>query len=387
MPGGDDVQAMLAAVPEDAQVVYLTELAQLLVNRGDDKATLYLGDATLPGNTDTLSLGRDVTSDNIVLRRKKNDLIVKVHESDDDDGTVEIVLKDWYKSGEDRRTVTRLQLMGEHIEIYDFTALVARFEAATGGRERHWHAGSAMNEALLSTGNSEAIGGALAYQYSIHGSLAYVSAPTLQETLGDPQFGEIVQSIEDGGGPTLAPFLAEDGEEGSGADEFVSLVMDPGDVDGPLPAVQERNDGVLTPWHSRHQRDKKGHGADDHDHWESLIENWFGRAHDKLAALGEFFEEGEAWHGGHSRDGWNHHHPAQDEIAAAWHRTKVLLEAHLLNQDPGAFGGGDGYAFSAFFGGLDNHPHSVSGERLAHVSGYHLRRLEGLEEGLTKLAM
>ena len=244
-----------------------------------------------------------------------------------------------------------------------------------------------MNEALLSTRSAEAIGGGLAYQYATHGSLAYVSAPTIQQTLGDPLFGESAQSVGDDGGATLASFLAEDSEGGGKADEFVSLVMDPGEVDGPPPVVQEWSDSVLTPSHSRRRRDRKSRGADEDGHWESLIEGWFSRGHDSLAALYALFAESNTWCSGNGRNLWNHRQPTQDEIAAAWRRTKLLLEAHLVSHDPAAFGGSEGYASSAFFGSLDNHPHSVSAERLGRVSGHYLQRLEGLEEGLTKFSM
>jgi len=359
-----------------------------LFNRGDDKATLHLEGAAIAGNTDTISLGKGITADDIILRRKNDDLIVKVDESDDDDGAVNVVLKGWYETGGDRRTVTRLQLINERIEIYDFTALAARFEAATGGRARLWHAGPVMSEALLSSSDTEAIGGALAHQYATRGSLAYASVPAIQATLADPLFGGDPQPVADDGGPTLAPFFATgDEDDGGSAQDFVALVSDPGTVTGPAPVIQEPTDGVVTPPYSRRKGRHKDDGFDDGDGLEALIESWFGRARNKMAALGMYLEEQNWRRDEHRGGGRGHHYSDKDEIAACWRRTKVLLEAHLANQDPAVMTGGEGHGFSGMLGSFWSEQPIVPGEKLSRVSGHHLRRLEGLEEGLNKLSM
>jgi hypothetical protein len=137
--------------------------------------------------------------------------------------------------------------------------------------------------------------------------------------------------------------------------------------------------------YSRHNGRDKSVGSDDDEQLASLIERWFDGARNRLAALSAFVDEGDAWHGEQRRNGRSHHRPSQDEIAASWRRTQVLLEAHLLNHDEGAFGGGEGHAFSTVLGGSGNAQSVFLGERLSRVSGHHLRRLEGLEEGLKTL--
>jgi hypothetical protein len=358
-----------------------------LFNRGDGKATLHLGDAAVQGNTDTLSLGTDIAPGDIVLRRKGHDLLVKVDESDEEPnhGTLKIVLKDWYDAAADHQTVTRLQLIGERIETYDFKALVARYDAATHGRERHWHAGAAMSDALLSTSNSEAIGGALAHQYATQGTLAHVSAPTIQATLADSLFGDAPQPIADAGGQLLEPYFAADGEEGTGAGNFVALVSDPGVVNGALLFPPETSEEVADPPHPGRKGEQKGKDSDDEERWEALIESWFDRARVRAIPLSALLDGDDAMHGEKRRGRHGQHNPTQDEIAASWRRTKALLEAHLSTHDPAALGGGEERTFSTVFSGLGSTHPVLSGDRLSRVSGHHLRRLEGLEEGLSRL--
>jgi Ca2+-binding RTX toxin-like protein len=359
-----------------------------LFNRGDGEATLHLESAAIPENIDTISLGTGIAADDIVLHRKNNDLIVKVDESDDDDGAVNVVLKGWYETGGDRRTVTRLQLINERIEIYDFTALTSRFDAATDGRTRHWRAGPEMSDALLSTSDSEAIGGAPAYQYAMRGTLAYASVRAIQATLTDPLFGEGSQAVADPGGPALAPFLATgSNEENNRGEDFLALIGVSGTVTGLPPVIHERTDGVMTLLHSRRKGRHEDNGLDDENGLEALIERWFGRATDTLTALSRYLDDQDSRHSTHQGTGRNHYYADKDEIAACWRRTKVLLEAHLANQDPAAMTGGEGHGFSRVLGRFGGAQPIAPGEKLSRVSGHHLRRLEGLEEGLTRLSM
>lgn len=358
-----------------------------LFNRGDGKATLHLGDAAVPGNTDTLSLGKDIAPEDIILQRSGRDLLVKVDESDEDDdlGSLKIVLKDWYAAGADHRTITRLQLIGSRIETYDFTALVGRFDAATRGRGRHWHAGPAMSEALLSTSDSEAIGGALAHQHATRGTLTHVSAPAIQATLADPLLGDAPQPIADAGGQLLEPYFAAEGEEGTEPDNFVALVSDPGVVNG-VPLVRPASsEEVAAPPYPGRRGGRQGKDSNEEERWEALIESWFDRARDKAIPLSALLNGDDAGRGEHRRGGHSPHHPTHDEIAASWRRTQALLEAHLASPDPAALGGGEERMFSTLFSGLGGLPPALSGDRLPRVSGHHLRRLEGLEEGLSKL--
>jgi len=178
-------------------------------NRRDGKATLQLGDAAAQANRDTLSFGAGISAGDIVLRRSGKDLVVKIDDSGEEreDGNVSVVLKDWYGAG-NHRSVTRLQFIGDRIELYDFTALAARFDAATRGKSTPWRAASTMQGMLLSTDSSEAIGGVLAHQYAAAGSLSAVALSSLQDAVSDARFARAPQTIANGDGDTLAPYFA-----------------------------------------------------------------------------------------------------------------------------------------------------------------------------------
>jgi len=360
-----------------------------LFNLGDGKATLHLEGAAIPGNTDTISLDKGIAPDDIVLRRKGKDLIVSATGSDDDDddneGAVRIALENWYESGSEHRTVTRLQLIDDSVEIYDFTALAARYDVAVGGRDRQWRPGDAMSDALLSNSTTEAIGGALAYQYATQGTIAHVPTAVIQETLADSLFGEGPQLIVDHDGPTLAAFLAGGEEEDGGIEDFFALVSDPGVIDGPVPFTPGGTDGVLTPPQSERKGRHNGDDSDNNDLMESLVERWFGGDQDGSRSLIRFLDEHDAWRKEHRNAGRNDHHLTQDEVAACWRRTQRLLEAHLANQDPAALAGGEDHGFSPGLSGGGYSQSVLSGDRLPRVAGHQLRRLEGLDEGLTKL--
>jgi hypothetical protein len=243
-----------------------------------------------------------------------------------------------------------------------------------------------MNDALLSISNTEAIGGALAYQYAMQDTLAQVPAAAMQETLADPLFGESPQALVEYDGPTLAAFLTGgDGEDG-GTEDFFALFGDSGIVNGAALFTPGKTDEVRSlPWSARKER-VNGSDSDDDKVMESLIEKWFGSDHDGSGSLSRFLDEDHDWGGEKQNTGRGAHRLTHDEVAACWRRTQKLLEAHLANQDPAALGGGENHGFSPGLGGGGYSQSVLSGDRLPRVSGHHLRRLEGLDEGLSKLS-
>ena len=126
-------------------------------------------------------------------------------------------------------------------------------------------------------------------------------------------------------------------------------------------------------------------GSDDDDLIESLVERWFSGDHNGSGSLRKFLDEDRVWGREERKTDRGAHDLTQDEIAACWRRTQKLLEVHLANQDPAALAGGENDGFSAGLGGGYSQ-FVLSGDRLPRVSGHHLRRLEGLEEGLTRLS-
>ena len=170
-------------------------------NRGDGKDTVCLGEGGV-----TLSLGGGLAYRDLKLNKDKNDLVLETGHGD------RLVLADWYAAGQSARPIT-LQVVAEamagfqqggadpllddRIETFDFNALVAQFDAAPGGGpgSNKWKVMNALLDAHLAGSDSEAIGGDLAYQYGLNGTLAGIGLTAAQEVLNAPQFGAAPQAL------------------------------------------------------------------------------------------------------------------------------------------------------------------------------------------------
>jgi hypothetical protein len=80
------------------------------------------------------------------------------------------------------------------IELYDFTGLVNAYDDA---RRHHpglsrWTLTNAMADFQLT---HAALGGDLAYQYGVNGTLAGIAVNTAQGTVGSSQFGKEAQTL------------------------------------------------------------------------------------------------------------------------------------------------------------------------------------------------
>lgn len=175
-------------------------------NRGDGKDVVFVGEGTA-----TISLGGGVAYRDLAFRRDRNDLVLEVAAGD------KLVFADWYAAGQHQPQVT-LQLVAESmagflqngadpllddkIEAFDFNELVANFDSAraTAPKTDKWKLMNDLLDAHLAGSDSEAIGGDLAYQYGLNGTLGGIGFTQAQEVLNAPQFGT--------GGQVLRP-LAE----------------------------------------------------------------------------------------------------------------------------------------------------------------------------------
>ena len=75
----------------------------------------------------------------------------------------------------------------------DFAALANAFDAA--GQVNGWALTNALLSAHLSGSDSAAIGGDLAYQYGLNGSLTGIGLTPAQQVLSAPQFGASSQTL------------------------------------------------------------------------------------------------------------------------------------------------------------------------------------------------
>lgn len=169
-------------------------------NKGDGHDTI------LPavGAHNTLSLN-DVDYRDISLRKNGTDLIVDIGCNS------QVTLKSWY-GGEANRNFDTLQIVSSdydfnhhgweveetpYVETFDFKALVEAFDAAKASNPRlnTWNAMNTMLQEHLSTSDSMALGGDLAFAYAKEGDLSRMSIGAAQDTLSSPAFGIAAQLL------------------------------------------------------------------------------------------------------------------------------------------------------------------------------------------------
>lgn len=154
----------------------------------------------------TLSLGGGISYVDLFFRRGMNDLILETGNNE------QVTLKDWY-TGSGNHSVQNLQAVAEAMEGYDpnsadpllnqkvqqfdFQDLVDAFDqakAADPGLDR-WALMNKLLDAHLAASDTEALGGDLAYQYGVNGSLAGIGLTPAQDVLNAPQFGTGTQTL------------------------------------------------------------------------------------------------------------------------------------------------------------------------------------------------
>ncbi|MBU1217102.1 hypothetical protein KJ870_10410 [bacterium] len=165
-------------------------------NREDGKDTI------LPaiGAHNTLSLS-DVKYKDIEFRKNGDDLILK--------SGSQVTFKNWY-AGEENQNFDILQIVSSeenhkhgkesetpYIETFDFQALVDAFDAATASNPKlkEWKAMDTMLQEHLTTSDSMALGGDLAFSYAKEGDLSRISIGAAQTSLNNPDFGATAQSL------------------------------------------------------------------------------------------------------------------------------------------------------------------------------------------------
>ncbi|MDK9725993.1 MAG: putative Ig domain-containing protein [Sterolibacteriaceae bacterium MAG5] len=171
-------------------------------NRGDGYDTVSFGAAAQA----TVSLGGGIAYEDIRLKKSGNDLVL-------DAGNGEgMVFKNWY-AATPVRGVANLQVMAEamagfdetsadpllnaKVQDFDFQGLADAFDAAraTTPGLTSWALSSALTQFHLSSSDSAALGGDLAYQYGRNGSLAGLGLTAAQEVMGDAAFGNQTQAL------------------------------------------------------------------------------------------------------------------------------------------------------------------------------------------------
>lgn len=147
-------------------------------NRGDGADTLV----TSSWQTDALSLGGGIRYADIALRKSGNNLVLELGQGDS------ITLEGWYLDSS-RKNIKNLQVVtaapgGDYLAgssdrmrnrkavAFDFEQLVTRFDTARAANPAltSWSAAADLNATYLSGGDTQAIGGNMAYRYATAGS-------------------------------------------------------------------------------------------------------------------------------------------------------------------------------------------------------------------------
>jgi hypothetical protein len=83
------------------------------------------------------------------------------------------------------------------VEQFDFQALVAAYDAARTADPLldRWTLMNALLDAHLAGSDDAALGGDLAYQYGLNGSLAGIATNAAHDVLGSAQFGTQAQQL------------------------------------------------------------------------------------------------------------------------------------------------------------------------------------------------
>jgi len=197
-------------------------------NKADGVETV---DQLAPGST--ITIGGGTLYSNLSLEVSGSGLRLKTGSSH------YIYLSDWYSgaSGAGGRAVSTLQIVIEgtrdykasssnpmnnrKIQVFDFLGLVAAFDAARAAGQNFSVAANLANF-RLSGSDTEAIGGALAYQYARTGTLGTLTHDQMREVINAPGFASAPQPIS---ASAPASQEASASEESLAAAEFTA---DPG---------------------------------------------------------------------------------------------------------------------------------------------------------------
>jgi len=173
--------------------------------RGDDVLRLGGGNDVIAyrkgDGSDRIEGGRQdgvlvlggVRYQDLLFRKDGADLVLDLGGHD------RLVFDDWYRG---KQSVATLEIVGApsagpDVETFDFRALVAAFDEARAGtrRMKSWALMNELLDAHLASSEDMAIGGDLAYQYALNGTLAGMGWNAARESVAAPDFGKAMQPL------------------------------------------------------------------------------------------------------------------------------------------------------------------------------------------------
>lgn len=159
-------------------------------NRGDGADLL----SNSGNGRDTVSLGGSIRYADLSLAKAGNDLVLDMGQGDS------MTLKNWYLGG-NAKNVEKLQVVtvggdydatstdkirNQQVEVFDFSKLVQKFDAARAAgavNANGWTVMNSLLDAHLQGSNTAALGGDLSYQYATAGSLSGIGLGAAQTSL------------------------------------------------------------------------------------------------------------------------------------------------------------------------------------------------------------
>ncbi|RFC39108.1 MAG: Ca2+-binding protein, RTX toxin-related [Candidatus Nitrotoga sp. LAW] len=171
-------------------------------NKGDGQDTIVASTVT----DNTISLGGGIQYANLSMSKSGNNLILNTGNGD------QITMQNWYK-GTNNHSVANLQLvldagsynagstdplLNQQIQDFNFALLAQNFDQALLANPTltAWNLTDSLLSAHLSGSDTAALGGDLAYQYNLNGSLAGIGLVSAQTELGSASFGVLPQQLQ-----------------------------------------------------------------------------------------------------------------------------------------------------------------------------------------------
>ena len=210
-------------------------------NAGDGQDTVYAVNAL------TLSLGDGVTPAALSLSQDGNDLVLAIGADDS------IRLSLVFTPDPQAWPQITLQMFGS-VHLYDFNAVIADFQAALAADPSLlvFPLDGVLQAHETSVSETDALGGALAYQYGTTGTLNGVSDAAIRQVLADANFGTAPQSIATAGGnqaPVAAVPIADQVAQEDSAFSFAipAATFSDADAGDTLTLSASRADGSALP--------------------------------------------------------------------------------------------------------------------------------------------
>lgn len=193
----------------------------LLFNRGDGQDTydLYTQNSSLPAQR-TISLGGGISYSDLAFSINGTSLVLEL-------GNADSMTFDCWFSAEEYKSIKTLQLITETMPEYDpnstdpllnigiqqfeFIGLVNQFEAAitTDPTITTWQLAPHLSDYYFGGSDTQALGGAMAYQYGKFGTLSGLSDAEIKSQLNDASFGVNNQSIQINNAPVVIATLID----------------------------------------------------------------------------------------------------------------------------------------------------------------------------------